>query len=82
VDENGIDYIASSLTCPGIERITDASRTLTPRSGCAAAILHYQGERGFALMSRRWRAVQHVMLIPKPDRQTRKIHPRPGAIRA
>ena len=26
--------------------------------------LRYQGERGFALMSRRWRALQHVMLSP------------------
>jgi DDE superfamily endonuclease len=26
--------------------------------------LRYQGERGFALMSQRWRALQHVMLSP------------------
>ncbi len=26
--------------------------------------LRYQGERGFALMSQRWRAMQHVMLSP------------------
>ena len=26
--------------------------------------LRYQGERGFALMSQRWRAIQHVSLSP------------------
>jgi hypothetical protein len=26
--------------------------------------LRYQGERGFALMSQRWRALQHVMVSP------------------
>ena len=26
--------------------------------------LRYQGERGFALMSQRWRALQHVMISP------------------
>ena len=26
--------------------------------------LHCQGERGFALMSQRWRALQHVMVSP------------------
>jgi hypothetical protein len=26
--------------------------------------LLYQGERGFALMSQRWRALQHVMISP------------------
>jgi hypothetical protein len=26
--------------------------------------LRYQGERGFALMSQRWRTLQHVMLSP------------------
>jgi hypothetical protein len=26
--------------------------------------LCYQGERGFALMSQRWRAIQHVSLSP------------------
>ena len=26
--------------------------------------LRYQGERGFALMSQRWRAMQHVMVSP------------------
>jgi hypothetical protein len=26
--------------------------------------LRYQGERGFALMSQRWRAPQHVMVSP------------------
>ena len=26
--------------------------------------LRYQGERGFALMSQRWRVLQHVMLSP------------------
>ena len=28
------------------------------------ALLRYQGERGFALMSQRWRALQHVMVSP------------------
>jgi hypothetical protein len=26
--------------------------------------LRYQGERGFALMSQRWRVLQHVMVSP------------------
>ncbi len=26
--------------------------------------LRYQGERGFALMSQRWRALQHVIVSP------------------
>jgi DDE superfamily endonuclease len=26
--------------------------------------MRYQGERGFALMSQRWRALQHVMVSP------------------
>ena len=26
--------------------------------------LRYQGERGFALMSQRWRAIQHISLSP------------------
>ncbi len=26
--------------------------------------LHYQGERGLALMSQRWRTLQHVMVSP------------------
>jgi hypothetical protein len=26
--------------------------------------LRYQGERGFALMSQRWRALQHIMVSP------------------
>ena len=26
--------------------------------------LRYQGERGFALMSQRWRAIQHVSVSP------------------
>jgi hypothetical protein len=26
--------------------------------------VRYQGERGFALMSQRWRAIQHVSLSP------------------
>ena len=26
--------------------------------------VRYQGERGFALMSQRWRVLQHVMLSP------------------
>jgi hypothetical protein len=30
----------------------------------AAALLRYQGERGFALMSQRWRTLQRVTLSP------------------
>lgn len=30
----------------------------------AALVLRHQGERGFALMSQRWRAIQHVSLSP------------------
>ena len=26
--------------------------------------MRYQGERGFALMSQRWRVLQHVMVSP------------------
>jgi hypothetical protein len=36
------------------------------------ALLRYQGERGFALMSQRWRALQHVMVSPGHDRRHRK----------
>ena len=35
--------------------------------------LRYQGERGFALMSQRWRAMQHVMRQPDHDRRHREI---------
>jgi hypothetical protein len=28
------------------------------------ALLRYQGERGFALMSQPWRVLQHVMVSP------------------
>ena len=44
--------------------------------------LRYQGERGFALMSQRWRALQHVMAQPDHDRRHRQIRTRPHAIRA
>ena len=39
-----------------------ASLTLTRKPGTRS--LRYQGERGFALMSQRWRALQHVMVSP------------------
>jgi hypothetical protein len=41
-----------------------ASLTLTPEPGTRYCDPCYQGERGFALMSQRWRALQHVMLSP------------------
>ena len=44
--------------------------------------LRYQGERGFALMSQRWRAIQHVIGQPDHDRRHRQIRTRPHAIRA
>jgi hypothetical protein len=44
--------------------------------------LRYQGERGFALMSQRWRALQHVVVSPGHDRRHRQGRPGSGAIRA
>src|SRR5690348_5444643 len=43
--------------------------------------LRYQGERGFALMSQRWRVLQHVMVSPTAIGDNKNC-PRPGAIRA
>ena len=44
--------------------------------------LRYQGERGFALMSQRWRALQHVMVSPTTIGDIAKSVARPRAIRA
>ena len=44
--------------------------------------LRYQGERGFALMSQRWRALQRVMVSPTTIGDIAKIRTRPHAIRA
>jgi hypothetical protein len=44
--------------------------------------LRYQGERGFALMSQRWRALQRVLRSLTTIGRYRKIHACPGAIRA
>ena len=44
--------------------------------------LRYQGERGFALLKERWRALQHVTVSPDPDRRHRESRTRPHANRA
>ena len=44
--------------------------------------LRYQGERGFALMSQRWRTLQRVMLSPGENRRHHQIRARPGPVRA
>ena len=44
--------------------------------------LRYQGERGFALMSQRWRTLQRVMLSPGKIGDITQCRARPGPVRA
>ena len=44
--------------------VKPARSELDPDTKIRDALLRYQGERGFALMSQRWRTLQRVMLSP------------------
>jgi DDE superfamily endonuclease len=58
-DARFADQGATQLRNPGGELDIDTkTRNALLRS------LRYQGERGFALMSQRWRVLQHVMVSP------------------
>lgn len=59
--------VSPSLDLPGLHGVRPGYGELdidTKTCNALLRSLRYQGERGFALMSQRWRAIQHVSLSP------------------